>query len=165
MLHTPLGDIEIYIDGKETAYKEYAVSPDRNCPDLGGRYCIAVDFRPDGIKHCIACRIKGHIPGLEDSVESGERLESKGFYNESVKVSIGMEGETGYIGAKRISEYDYDNGYLKDGVQYEILSFTKTRRYIFGVAWIENPNGVRDIQTWFGADPTMMTGTNLAIES
>ncbi len=161
MLCTPLGDIEIYIDGSRTVYKEQAVSLDRNCPDLRGRYSIAVDFRPDGREHQISCRIKGHTPGAEDSIESGERLECKGFYNESVKVSIGMEGNTGYIGAKRISEYDYDNGYLDDGVQYEILPFTKTRRYVFGIAWIENPDEAGDVQTWFGADPTSISGVKI----
>lgn len=156
MLHTPLGDIELRIDGLKAAYKEQAAALDRTCPDLSGRYRIAVDFRPDGEKHCIACRIVGHKPGTEDSIESGERLECKGFYNESVKVSIGMEGTAGSIGSERISEYDYDNGYLEDGVQYEILPFTKTERYVFGIAWIENPDETRDVQTWYGADPTLL---------
>lgn len=156
MLHTPLGDIEICIDGVKAAYKEQEIAPDRTCPDLGGRYSITVDFKPDGARHCIACRIAGHKPDAKDSVESGEWLECKGFYSESVKISIGMEGNTGFIGAERISDYDYDNGYLEDGVQYEILPFTKTRKYVFGIAWIENPNETRDVQTWFGADPTML---------
>lgn len=32
---------------------------------------------------------------------------------------------------------------------------TKTDRYVFGVAWIENVTDDNDVQTWFGADPTM----------
>lgn len=156
MLYTPLGEIEIYIDGVKATYKEQAVSLDGTCPDLGGRFSIAVDFMPDGAEHCIVCRIKGHISGAEDSIESGERLECKGFYNESFKVSIGMEGDAGYNGSERISEYDYDNEYLDDGVQYVIWPFTKTQRYVFGIAWIENPDETRDVQTWYGADPTMM---------
>lgn len=156
MLNTPLGEIEISIDGVAVDYKEHVVPLDRTCPDLSGRYSISVDFEPDGAKHYIACQIKMHIPSAADSIESGERLECKGFYGESVKVSIGMEGDTGYIGTRRISQYDYDNGYLDNGVRYEILPFTKTQRYVFGIAWIENPDETRDVQTWFGADPTMM---------
>lgn len=147
MLNTPLGEIEIYIDGIAVAYKEHPLSFDRTCPDLSGRYKIVIDFVPDGAQHCIACLIKPHIPSDRDCVESGERLECKGFYSETAKVSIGMEGDI---------EYDYDNGYLDNGVQYVILPLTKTQRYVFGIAWIENFDEAREVQTWFGADPTMM---------
>lgn len=40
---------------------------------------------------------------------------------------------------------------------------TKTERYVFGIAWIDNvrwddPTGEssdRDVETWYGADPTL----------
>ena len=51
------------------------------------------------------------------------------------------------------SEYDYDTGYLDDGVRYEIRTFTRTRKYVFGVAWILNFTDENGKQTWFGADP------------
>lgn len=156
MLNTPMGEIEICIDGIAVAYKEHPLSFDRTCPDLSGRYKIVIDFVPDGAQHCITCLIKPHIPSDRDCIESGERLECKGFYSETAKVSIGMEGDAGYGGMKHVSGYDYDNGYLDNGVQYVILPFTKTQRYVFGIAWIEGLDETREVQTWFGADVTMM---------
>ena len=63
--------------------------------------------------------------------------------------SLGMEGESG------CATYDYENGYLTDGVQYELLPSTKTAKYTFGVAWISPCTDKNEIQTWFGADPTL----------
>ena len=53
------------------------------------------------------------------------------------ELSIGMEGDSGYINGERISTiYDYDNEYQDDGVDYVILGVTKTQIFTFGVAWI-----------------------------
>ena len=51
--------------------------------------------------------------------------------------------------------YDDDNDYMEDGVSYLILEETKTTRYVFGVAWIENVTAENEVQTWFGADQTL----------
>ena len=40
---------------------------------------------------------------------------------------------------------------------------TKTEKYVFGIAWIDNvgwedpidENNNRDVETWYGADPTL----------
>lgn len=69
-----------------------------------------------------------------------------------------MEGDKGCGGRKSVSGYDYENEYLDNGVEYVILPFTKTRRYVFGIAWIEGAVGERDVQTWFGADVTISEG-------
>ena len=68
-----------------------------------------------------------------------------------------MEGDAGYYSdGTRVSEvYDYDNDYMEDGVSYLILKETKTTKYVFGVAWIEKVTTENDVQTWFGADPTL----------
>lgn len=155
MLITPLGEIEIRIDNNPISYTAELVPNDRLCPVLLGRYKIVVDFIPDSKKHSISCCIKTHIPSQEDFIETGERLELKSFYKDKIKLSIGMEGDTGYIGNQRCSEYDYDNDYLNNGATYEILDFTKTRRFIFGIAWIECIDEDTDLQTWNGADPTL----------
>lgn len=157
MLTTPLGDIQIYIDDKVidyTAEKQNAI--EKLCPDINGRYCIIIGFVPDGKQHTISCRIRDYVPSENDEIESGERLELKSFYKGKIKLSIGMEGEAGYLldGTRASESYDYDNGYLEDGVKYVIMSSTKTKEYIFGVAWIENVTDENDVQTWFGADPT-----------
>ena len=155
---TPLGDIEICIDGKTIKYTAQNMGVmDRLCLDVDGRFCIKVEFVPDGERHAISCIIKSHIPSDKDGVKSGERLELKSFYKGHSKLSIGMEGETGYFadGTRAFDTYDYDTEYLEDGVRYVINEDTKTDRYVFGVAWIENVTDDNDVQTWFGADPTM----------
>ena len=97
------------------------------------------------------------MPNEMDNMEPGENLELKSFYNGDIKLSIGMEGESGYIDGKRIdTSYDYDNEYMDDGVEYVILNSTKTSNYLFGIAWIINYNENNEVQTWFGADPTLM---------
>lgn len=122
---------------------------------MSGRYSIIVDFIPEGKEHIIACRIKSYTPSEKDECETGENLELKSFYQKNFKLSLGMEGDTCYIGERHLSCYDYNNGYTTDGVQYCLLSFTKTSRYVFGIAWIENVSENNDVQTWFGADPTL----------
>lgn len=78
------------------------------------------------------------------------------FCCSGAKVSIGTEGDAVYDGAERYSEdgSDYDNDYLKNGMAYKLFSFTKTSKYVFGIAWVENATSKNEVQTWFGADPT-----------
>ena len=47
------------------------------------------------------------------------------------------------------------NVYMEDGVSYLILEETKTTRYVFGIAWIGNVTAENEVQTWYGADPTL----------
>lgn len=156
MLKTPLGDIELFIDDIPIDYKEKSVPLDKYCINLNGRYAIVINFTPDNNEHIISCKIKGYIPSGNDGIEKGEGLECKSFYNNNVKLSIGMEGDTIYFqNGERCSEYDYDNGYLCNGVFYHIFKSTKTEKYVFGISWINNCSEQNDTETWFGADPTM----------
>jgi len=156
-LETPLGKIIIMIDEKIVNYNYAKIKNDDLCLDLSGRYMINIFFEPDGIEHKISCFIQGYNGSSKDSIETGENLELKSFYKNNIKLSIGMEGDTGYIGKDRISDYyDYDNAYLDNGVQYKLLKKTskKFNNYVFMIAWIENYDNNNEIQTWFGADPT-----------
>lgn len=38
----------------------------------------------------------GYHPSAEDEIETGEYLELKSFYDKTIKLSIGMIGQTGY---------------------------------------------------------------------
>lgn len=99
-----------------------------------------------------------YISSKEDEIESGERLELKSFYKEKSKLSIGAEGDTGYdSNGIRIASYDYDNEYLNNGLQYVILPETKTTHYTFAIAWLNATNQINEVQTWYGADPTLCT--------
>lgn len=156
-LVTPLGEIDILIDGREIEYDFQTVDVDSSCKDVEGRYAIQVSFVPDGREHIISCKIRDYKPSEMDDIESGENLELKSFYNGGAKLSIGMEGDSGYINGERISTiYDYDNEYQDDGVDYVILGVTKTQIFTFGIAWIDNCTENNEVQTWFGADPTIM---------
>ncbi|MDD3403593.1 MAG: hypothetical protein PHQ72_09590 [Hespellia sp.] len=158
MLETPLGNIELLIDGKPVEYNAVPVGLDKLCLNLMGRFRITISFRPDGKKHEILCRIKDYISTRYDGIESGERLELKSFYKDCYKLSISAEGDSGYYpNGTRVSDYyDYDNEYYNDGVSYLILESTSTSNYRFGIAWIKNYNDANEVQTWYGADTTLM---------
>lgn len=157
MVLTPLGAIEITVDGVSIDYEARKVSCDNLCKDVTARYSIEVKFAPDGLEHSIACRLKSHVPLSDSYPEPGEHLELMSFFRDNIKLSIGIESESYYVGGKRESDYDYDGEWLDDGVQYCILRSTKTSKYIFGVSWIESDNlesNEIEVQTWYGADPT-----------
>lgn len=157
MLSTPLGDIEIYIDNEKVEYTVKNIgASERLCPDISGRFGIEILYEPDGKQHTISCRIKKYHASSRDEIEPGERLELKSFYRENTKLSIGIEGDAGYYsdGTRDSDVYDYDNDYMEDGVSYLIMEDTKTTKYVFGIAWIDNVTVENDVQTWYGADPT-----------
>ena len=108
MIETPLGHLNFYIDGNPIDCEVNEIENDKSCAKLSGRYYVVIHFEPDGKRHCISCCIDEYTPSEKDSIESGERLELKSFYSESAKLSIGMEGDAGYMpDGRRISEYDY----------------------------------------------------------
>lgn len=118
---------------------------------------IEITYVPDGNEHDIAC-IFEPVCGYKSFWESGERLECQGFYNDNrYKISIGVEGDIGS------DEYDYGVDYLENGMSYHVKNGTKTKNYVFGISWIDNvgwddpieEDNNRDIETWFGADPTI----------
>jgi hypothetical protein len=158
MLSTPLGDIIILIDNKAISYNAIPVNRDKTCMDIHGRYKIVIDFIPDGQEHQIKCLIDGYENIDDDFVETGDNLELKSFVKNNIKLSIGMEGDSGYFSdGTRISDYyDYDNDYFDNGVSYQILKNTQTNKYVFGIAWIVDQRPDNEVQTWYGADPSIM---------
>lgn len=164
-LSTPFGEIKILIDGKAVPYfAQEGRKPDVLCPHVLERYQIAVRFIPDGENHTIACVFESDC-SYERTPESGERLECQSFYNDRrFKMSIGIECGAGYTGGIRASdEYDYGADYLENGMSFLIDMNTRTDRYVFGISWIDNvgwddqidDNDDRDVETWYGADPTL----------
>ena len=110
MVRTPLGDLEIQIDGKSIKYRATLMPIEGAFSELAGRYKIAVSFQPDGKSHTIACKIKDYTPSLLDEEESGENLECKSFQHGGSKLSLGMEGDMCFLNGQRMSDYDYDTG-------------------------------------------------------
>ena len=167
ILDTPFGNIEIRIDGQSVHYiaKEMTALQDL-CPNVLGRYRIDVALVPDGKRHKISCTFPAGCP-YNRSSESGENLECQSFYNShGYKMSVGVEGESGHMpdGSRISNQYDYDVDYLENGMAYLVLESTKTEHYVFGIAWIDHVSWVnasetdslRDTETWFGADPTLI---------
>ena len=153
MLHTPLGELFLTLDGHPLECTPVPLPLDRSCAGLDGRYLLPVTLEPDGREHRLACRIRGYEPSEQDCIEGGENLELKSFYGRGAKLSLGMEGDTGVLNGRRLDSYDYDAEYLPDGVQYHLFSFTRTARYGFGAAWLEHCTPESELQTWLGADP------------
>ena len=91
-LLTPFGEIKILIDSESVPYDaQEGRKLENGCPNVLGRYHIAVRFIPDGKEHTIACVFESGS-SYERSPESGERLECQGFYNDQrYKMSIGVE--------------------------------------------------------------------------
>ena len=171
-LLTPFGEINILIDGKPVPYSaQEGRKQDVLCPHVLGRYQITVPFIPDGKEHVIACVFEPDC-SYERTPESGERLECQSFYNDCrYKMSIGLECGAGCIGAGDVrasDRSDYDAGYLENGMSFLIDRNTRTECYVFGIAWIDNVgwddpvdgHNNRDIETWYGADPTLASMKN-----
>lgn len=176
-LMTPFGEIDIKIDGEAIKYKSISGRKSitlmnesgpitKDLSDLLGRYQIVVEFIPDGKIHELSCTIgkTDQVKGRE--LESSERLSLLSFYSQQREsLAIGLYGEpwTYYRGELIDSGFDYDIQYLEYGLSYVILEETKTTEYLFGIAWIDDLAydapltdewSNRDIQTFFGADPS-----------
>lgn len=155
MLNTPLGDINIYVDGIVT--DDYEIKPLKNdkklFPNLDGRFALIVDFKPDGRKHRIECRLENHIVSEFDCLECGENVSSVALYSEHF-VPEDWYG-VGYGGKISIAvEYGFD--YSENGYAAVLISEnTKTDRFVFGVAW-KIPDRLSFGETFLGADPTLM---------
>lgn len=63
----------------------------------------------------------------------GERYEAISFYENDIKLTIGVEGE--------FSDYpkhiDYSGDYLLNGIQYGAFQNTADRKFRFGICWIQ----------------------------
>jgi len=158
-LITPLGSVIIYKDDFQIEYNTIKLDNDPvRFPNIAGRYKIEVEYESDNLPHLICCVIEDiDYRKVKCCYESGERLECQALYQGNIKLSIGIECDTGYLDtAERVSNYDYDSIYLDNGIGYKILSTTKSSKLIFGIAWINGYTDENKIQTWLGADPTIM---------
>lgn len=150
MLHTPFGTIKLTFDGQPVSYVKAAVKNKELFPDVDGAFIIRYAYLRDGKQHVLQCVLD--LPGAAGATESGERLEAISFYEKEDKLTIGCEG---WFGFHEIYKYDYDGSYLPNGLEIDILPQTKSRDFIFGVAWLNQNTEKKDVQTWFAADPTI----------
>ena len=156
MIQTPLGTIEMTKDGKSVDCTIRRVRNDNLCPELNGRFAVLIDYIPDGQEHTVSCCIKGFRESKSDFIEPDERVDIKSFCGGTTKLSIGLFSDIPDEWDKTPDDImDYWTEYLKNGVQYHIRAGAKQAIYPFGIAWIEHKSDKNEVQTSYGADPTI----------
>ena len=149
---TPLGNIEITLDGAAVAFEKQTAPPNSTLyPNVDGAFFLTYKYVSDKKPHVLKCCLNSDK--LSATPETGERLESIAFYTDNTKLSIATEGEFGLSSA--CSEYDYDGALLSKGIEIAIFPKTKNHAFVFGVALISPVTDENDVQTWFAADPTI----------
>lgn len=157
-LITPFGSVLVSINNDVMEYQTIKLETNPILfPDIDGRYKLIVNYISDNKEHLISCIINDiDNSAIRRETESGERLECQSFYQDSKKLSIGIEFDIGYFNTFEQNSYDYDIRYLRNGMSYHILPSTDSHEFIFGIAWINNCTDATVVQTWYGADPTIM---------
>ncbi len=149
-IQTPLGTIEIYIDGVALNYSSVELAPDARWA-VDGRFCIRVPKPNDGQPHTVSCRLNA-LCDFEINLSTGECLEIAEITHRAVQVNVGIALNEG------IEEpcLDYSSELLGDGIAYVISPETQTKVFVFGVAWINDRTAENENNVWFSCDPTMM---------
>lgn len=150
-LHTPFGGIQVLVDDTVVTFEHRSIDPDKKLfPDVDAAHRINVKVKTDGETHTIRIRLIDCEVG--GNIESGETLEAISFYKNNGKVTIGCYAS---FGDSEEYNLDYDGYYCSDGLKIETLPETQTSEFKFGVCWIKECTEEKDVQTWFGADPTI----------
>lgn len=154
LLLTPFGPRTITLDGQPVESSPVRLDPMHpQAPDVTERFLIRVPVTLDGRPHQLTARIALSPDNLiEVGPESGERLEALAFHHAHAKLTLGLHGEVGDS-----DQFDYDVSYLADGLSYEVFPDTTTSEFWFGVAWLLEPTDDNQHQTWFAADPGLIT--------
>jgi len=148
-LTTPLGNIEITLDGAVLAAEIILIPPmEVLFPDVTATYMLVVPYISDGQTHILRCCLKNN--SIKGGVESGERLETIAFYAHDLKLSIGAAG--GFGMPYDYPEFDYDGEYLPNGIEIIIREKTKSKKFVFGVSWISPVTNENSAQTWYAVE-------------
>ena len=134
MLDTPFGTVRVFINDIETAYT-FKPLPIMNhhFPDIDGRYKIIVNGYTE--ISTIRCIIPTYTKMAHP--ETGESLEAVSFYQNGLKLTLGIQADFEKQSGKLLS-----NG----------LEITTNEPVNFIVCWINDVTKENDHQTWFGAD-------------
>jgi hypothetical protein len=149
--HTPFGIIQILIDNTIESFHHRSIAINEQLfPNVDAAHRINIKVENDGKSHTIRIRLMNCDVG--GNVESGETLEAISFYKNNGKITIGCYASFGDSAAYNLG---YDGFYHSDGIQINIPPTTQTQEYKFGICWIKECTDKNDIQTWFGADPSI----------
>ena len=150
-LYTPMGFVEILLDGKPVSFSNLSIDPDeKRFPDVDATHRLAYNYEADGKSHTLHFRIKDCK--LEAEPETGELLEAVSFYKDNGKLTLGCIAS---FGDYEDYNLDYDGTLCSDGMEIYITATTKSQTFKFGVCWIKVCTDENDVQTWYGADPSM----------
>ncbi len=148
MLKTPIGIIDVLINGKSNYYKSIELINSVKNFSVDGRYKVIVDIPINKVHDLvIECKLFEFTgDNAKGYIESGERLALISFYRDNIKLSIGVEDETNNV---KCSYIDY-------GLKVILSKEAHLQQIIFGIAWVSmRDKEVEDIYTWFAADPTL----------
>lgn len=152
-LYTPLGFVELLLDGKPICFSHRSIDPDeKRFPDVDATYRIDYNYEADGKEHTLCFRLKDCELG--DNPETGELLEAVSFYKDKCKLTLGCIAS---FGDYEDYNLDYDGSLCDDGMEIYITPNTKSQTFKFGVCWIKNCTDENDYQTRYGADPSIDT--------
>ena len=150
-LYTPMGFVELLMDGRPVSFLDLSIDPDeKRFPDVDATHRLAYEYEADGRSHTLHFRIKDCK--LEANPETGELLEAVSFYKENEKITLGC---TASFGDYEDYNLDYDGSICGDGMELYIAATTKSQTFKFGVCWIKECTDENDVQTWYGADPSI----------
>ncbi len=148
---TPIGLVELLLDNEPVKFRYLSIEPNKRLfPDVEASYRLIYDFVADGNSHILSFKVKDCC--LESNPESGELFEAVSFYKERYKLTLGC---TASFGDYEDYNLDYDGSLCDDGVEIHIFEETKSQVFSFGVCWIKDCTGENEVQTLFGADPTI----------
>lgn len=151
VLATPVGSVELLLDGEQVSFRSFSIEPNEKWfPDVDETYRLMYDFVSDGKSHILYFRIKECK--LEANPETGELLEAVSFYKEKCKITLGCIAS---FGDCEDYDLDYDGRLCDDGMKIYISETTKSQTFKFGVCWIKECTDENDVQTWYGADPSI----------
>ena len=143
MLETPLGKINIIVDGVVANFEaepfDYIKPPVKDKP-IAGCYRIHI---PVENHHSIQCVLNLEDKNVDVSGSSGERYLCREFCAGAAMLAIGIEDENPAFQSVRV-----ENGMeccINGGID----------EVVFGIAWAIDYEGTDDVRVWFAADPTV----------
>lgn len=125
---TPLGEIQVYLDGQ---LADFCISPIENDsihPKSVKRYLIEMHFKPDRNEHTLSCMLIPSQP-VQSYVDTGERCEGIVYHDEEERAFVLIGGE----GDDYSPYYDYWLEITENAVSYVTRRDTRTSTYRFGV--------------------------------
>lgn len=162
MWKTPFGELVVEVcNGKMERVEAHTQSIEKEIEPrflVDGRRLIEVTLQPEEREEfTFTCRFRPSLKITDSSIETGEFLELKSWYQDDFKWSIGAVDEDWLLSLRKVDLMEVE--YLENGISLKIRGLAKDEPFMlpFGVAWklLKDP-AEEDIYTWFAASPADM---------